>query len=85
MCQGGSALAPPTWHDLDVTTDGGAQEPARGADTAARGRGSQRGGGQRGGSSNVQRDHRHKDMHKAAVANHHRKDRALRKQGPPGL
>ncbi len=24
-----------------------------------------------------------KDKHKAAIANHHRKDRALRKMGPP--
>ncbi len=27
--------------------------------------------------------HAHKDKHKAAIANHHRKDRALRKMGPP--
>ncbi|KAL3132505.1 hypothetical protein ABBQ32_009050 [Trebouxia sp. C0010 RCD-2024] len=65
--------------------DDGTQASIRGGETATRGRGSQRGGGQRGGSDSVQRDHRHKDMHKAAVANHHRKDRALRKQGAPAL
>ncbi|KAL3156739.1 hypothetical protein ABBQ38_001014 [Trebouxia sp. C0009 RCD-2024] len=63
--------------------DDGTQASTHGGETATRGRGSQRGGGQRGGSNSVQRDHRHKDMHKAAVANHHRKDRALRKQGAP--
>lgn len=36
----------------------------------------------RGGNlTNVQRDHRRKDTNKAAVGNHHRKDRALRKMG----
>lgn len=66
--------------------DGAHQGPSRDPQAATRGRGGgQRGGSQRGGSSNVQRDHRHKDMHKAAVANHHRKDRALRKQGGPAV
>ncbi|KAL0032304.1 hypothetical protein WJX79_003738 [Trebouxia sp. C0005] len=62
------------------------QGTSRDPQAATRGRGGgQRGGAQRGGSNNVQRDHRHKDMHKAAVANHHRKDRALRKQGGPAV
>lgn len=66
--------------------DGAHQGPSRDPQAATRGRGGgQRSGSQRGGSSNVQRDHRHKDMHKAAVANHHRKDRALRKQGGPAV
>lgn len=65
--------------------DDAAQGLSQGNHTAARGRGSQRGGNQRGDRSNEQRDHRHKDMHKAAVANHHRKDRALRKQGGPAV
>ncbi|DBB14004.1 hypothetical protein WJX82_002006 [Trebouxia sp. C0006] len=63
-----------------------AQGTSRDPQAATRGRGGgQRGGAQRGASNNVQRDHRHKDMHKAAVANHHRKDRALRKQGGPAV
>jgi hypothetical protein len=62
------------------------QGTSRDPQAATRGRGGgQRGGAQRGGSNNVQRDHCHKDMHKAAVANHHRKDRALRKQGGPAV
>ena len=63
-----------------------AQGTSRDPQAATRGRGGgQKGGAQRGASNNVQRDHRHKDMHKAAVANHHRKDRALRKQGGPAV
>lgn len=69
---------------------GNGDEPHQGThrdpEAATRGRGgAHRGGAQRGGSSSVQRDHRHKDTHKAAVANHHRKDRALRKQGGPAV
>ena len=38
----------------------------------------------RGGAPGQDRgSHAHKDKHKAAIANHHRKDRALRKQGGP--
>jgi len=49
-------------------------------DGGRRGRGHGQGG--RGQGRNA---HAFKDSHKAAIANHHRKDRALRKTGgPPG-
>ena len=47
----------------------------------ARGRGRGRGG--REGPSDVHRARVFKDANKAAIGNHHRKDRALRKMGGP--
>jgi activating signal cointegrator complex subunit 2 len=63
------------------TTAGGWGGPGRGEGSGGRGRGGGRGPptGGRGGESSEARDHRYKDQHKSAIANHHRKDRALKK------
>lgn len=45
------------------------------------GRGDNSGRGDHGSAPDERRAHRHKNVHKAAVGNHHRKDRAMRKQG----
>lgn len=55
----------------------GSSDAGRGGD----GRGGRRGGGRGGGQGGARGDHRFKDQHKSAIANHHRRDRAIAKQG----
>ncbi len=66
-------------------TDGGGGSAAGGRDRRGGGRGRGGGGrgrgGREGGSGDTQRDRLRKDQNKAAVANHHRKERAARKAG----
>jgi len=57
--------------------DGGGSDSGGGRGRAGRGGA----GGSVGASANPQRDHARKDKNKAAVGNHHRKDRAARKTG----
>ena len=57
----------------------GASDAAKQPQGPPRGNDARRGGN----LTNAQRDHRRKDTNKAAVGNHHRKDRALRKAGAP--
>ncbi len=80
-----TAIIMPTPNKLDTTlwlVDGLARPEENGGTSSHAQPAAGRGGGTVQHAGN-RRTHAFKDAHKAAIGNHHRKDRALRKMGGP--